>query len=201
MGFFDGYRELFDKIKESRRDKMVEEVHEGLRSLGVDGQIAEPVQYGKSVAEGFCWDSIGIIRVQKGPIRWVNILKQEIPRPGPGGPLVDYHILYGIPDHKLAPKPPKIEIESIHKKKGLSSKVVDLHWGGRASFFSPIGKLGSRIVARLNNDVAVRDKLIRSRDVKIRAYDKCWVISIEAGEPPSQEEWECYQAIAEHLLA
>ena len=45
--------------------------------------------------------------------------------------------------------------------------------------------------------------IMSSRDVVVRAHGdyRCWIISMETRDVPSRELWNCYQAIAQHLLA
>jgi hypothetical protein len=89
-----------------------------------------------------------------------------------------------------------LEIKSVRKKAfPLFGKVVDLHWKGKDS--------GLGIINRLNGDILIKRPIMKSRDVLIRAHGKhgCWIISTLTNVPPSEELWNCYQAIAQHLLA
>ena len=57
------------------------------------------------------------------------------------------------------------------------------------------------IVNRLQGDGLIGQAMMRSRDITIRAGDGEWKIQHMDVLFPSKEEWNCYQAIARHLLA
>jgi len=104
-----------------------------------------------------------------------------------------------VPDPRLGPYSLVCKIKSVRVKDyPVLGKVVDLHWKGKDS------DLG--IISRLNSDISIRDPIMRSDDVLIRARGdhRCWIISTKTRDvldAPSEEMWSCYQAIARHLLA
>ena len=56
---------------------------------------------------------------------------------------------------------------------------------------------------RLTGDsrIGIRSDAMRGRDMRTRAHDKCWTISVRTREPPSAKQWNRYQAVATRLVA
>jgi hypothetical protein len=136
--------------------------------------------------------SLGLIDIRKGPIRWINVRKVVRHH----GRMFDYFFDYGVPDPRLGPYLQKPRIRSVRTKDfPLVGRVIDLHWKGR--------DFGVGIISRLNSDFKLKQPIMRGQDVEIRAHgdSRCWIISTETRDPPSQELWNCYQAIAQHFLA
>ncbi len=140
--------------------------------------------------------SLGLIDIPDGPIRWIVVCKDD-GQPGQSNKLLsDYYINYGVSDPRLEPKFPRLLIESTRKKNyPLVGRVVDLRWEGKDS--------GLGVIGRLNSDISIKEPIMRSRDVKIRIHRhlRCWIISTKTWDVPSPGLWNCYQAIAQHLLA
>ncbi len=182
---------FFDKVREAFRDKTGEWFCAELQALGIDAQIAER---GRAKEEIGGKVSHGLIDIPKGPIRWVNLCK-EIRGSGESNYTVDF-TEYGVPDSRLGRGFPSILIESVRKKTfPLVGDVVDLHWKGNDS--------GLGIIERLKNDTVIKRPIMESRDVTIHAHGDhgCWTIETQTDNPPWGEVWNCYQAIAKHLLA
>ena len=200
MGFFNRMRVATRVVREELKKNERDDIYADLQALGIDAQVAERGRLEEKIGG---WGSLGLIDIPKGPISWVNVRKEI--QSGEYGTSIDYYIDYGIPDPRLGPASPEIYIYSVRKKTfPLVGKVVDLHWEGRASFLSPIGKLGARIINRLKSDILIKYPLIKeSYDVKIRASGDhgCWIIETKTRSAPSEELWNCYQTIAQHLLA
>lgn len=165
----------------------------GLRSLGVDAQVD---MSGRAVEQnlgaGLQTMPDRLIDITRGPIRWVNVRKAEDKEGGSS-----YYIDYGVPDPRLRPDLPELpKIKSVHKRSyPIVGPVVDLHWKGKDS--------GLGIIDRPNGDILVRQQILRTQGVKICAHGeyRCWTISTWEEDPPSGHLWNCYQAIARHLLA
>ena len=182
---------VFFEIKEVFRDKTRDGICAGLRMCGIDARMAVRGQVEEEVAgEG----SLGIIHVPDGPIRWINVRKE---RHGSGQSSTTYYYTeYGVPDSRLGLDSPKAQIQTVRVKSlPIVGKVVDLRWKGGDS------DLG--IIGRLNSDDQLKQPIMESRDVTITAIRdyRCWIMSTQTRDVPSGELWNCYQAIAQHLLA
>lgn len=185
--------DLFRKTRERFRDHTRDDICAGLQALGIDAQMAARGRPEENIETGFYTQSLGMIDIAEGPIRWVNVRKRQ-----PRGPdaSVAYYTDYGIHDSRLEPDSPRPRIESVRiKTSPLVGQVVDLRWRGE--------DFGLGIMGRLNSDVSIKGPIMRSRDVTIQAYSdhKCWTISTETRDRPSGELWSCYHTMAQHLLA
>lgn len=183
------------------RDKTRDNLRAGLQRLGIDarmiarGRVEEEIWSGFSDGLTKMPKSLGIIHIPEGPIRWVNILKETY-YIGSQTSHTDYYTEYGVPNPRLRPDSPNARIKTIRVKSvPVFGKVVDLHWEGGESY--------PKVVSRLNSDDKLRQPIMKSRDVTITAIGDCgcWIMSTQTRDVPSGELWNCYQAIAKHLLA
>lgn len=196
---------FFDQIRGIALDKTRDNICAGLQSLGIDAQMAERGRREEKIGGK---GSLGLIDIPEGPISWINVRKETqhggqggryTYDEGPfndGGSYTDYYIEYGVPDRRLSPGHPEYRIISVRiKTPPLFDQVSDLHWKGE--------DFGLGIIDRLDSDISLKQPIMKSHDVIIRAHGDhmCWIISTTASEVPSGELWNCYQAIARHLLA
>lgn len=192
MGFLDKVEEFFRHEDKARHD-----IFAGLQSLGIDAQMAWRDRSEENIECGVYSKSLGLIDIPQGPIRWVNVIKKTTH--GPGGDSITYYIKYGVPDPKLEPDSPKYRIKTVRVKMfPLLGRVGDLRWKGK--------DFGLGVISRLNSDYELKHPIMKSRDLIIRAHGdhRCWIISTKTGDVPkvpSGELWNCYQAIARHLLS
>ena len=100
---------------------------------------------------------------------------------------------YGVPDQRLTQESPKVQIESALVKKYFVGRIVDVYWRGK--------DFGLGVLERLNDDTSLRKPEL-ALQVKIRAYPEHgqWILATATEDLPSVEVWNCYQAIARHLL-
>ena len=189
--------EFLSGIEETFRDHTRGDICASLQRWGIDAQMAprgrpEEEVYTKGSPR---MGSLGIIHIPEGPIRWVNVRKETHSR-GELGSVTYYYTEYGVPDPRLGPNSPGARIETVRVKASpLFGRVVDLRWKGWGS------DLG--IISRLNSDNQLKQPLMKSGGVLIRSIRDygCWIILPEMHGIPSEELWNCYQVIAQHLLA
>ena len=189
---------FFRKVRQAFQNKPREEFCAHLQSLGIDASLAERGRDEEKIGGG---NSLGIIDIADGPIRWVNVLIEH------GEETSWCNIEYSVPDPKIEGLP-EMRIESIRVKTfPIFGGVIDLLWKGEDS--------GLGIISRLNGDTSIKHPIMTSMhptgllqvklglDLRIRAYREnlCWILSPSTGDVPSREVWGCYQAIARHLLA
>ena len=125
---------VFRKVVESViHDSAPGNICAGLQQMGINAQIAARGRYEEKIGVGKIGggDSLGIIDIPEGLIRWINVRRV---RSGGGGPAVGtYHYFtdYGVPDPKLGPDWRGKEIRSVRVKTfPLFGKVVELRWKG-----------------------------------------------------------------------
>jgi hypothetical protein len=171
-------RVLDDKFRDRTRERFCER----LRTIGVSAEMCE-----RGADEPP--ESLGCIEISAGLIRMINIWKESYVD-NEGNWTVSYHTHYFIPDsHSTL----GFGIKSIRVKEfPLFGRVKDVRWLGNDSEPSSI--------ERLSADPFVRKTIMNSNDVRISSGNGCWTISTDRGVAPSSEVWECYQAIAGHLI-
>ena len=191
MGFLDKLHDLF-------QDETTFDLCSGLLNLGVDARLAHRDRAEERIRGGIGrGHSLGVIDIQEGPIRWVNTRKL----PPSGSTQHNYTVYwtdYGVPDPKVAPGFPTGSIESVRKRTfPVIGDIADVLWRGESSL--------QGVVNRLNEDVLLKRRLqvMERHDVEIRAHPGhgCWILSMQTKDVPSRDLWECYQAIAQHLLS
>jgi hypothetical protein len=172
---------------------------------GIDTQIAEPSLV-KHIDRVIGVSIVGspvsaTVHIPQGPIRWFNVMEQSKWLAPATGSMGIFLTRYGVPDQRLKPSSHKVQIKANSKKALLGlGRTVDLKWKGKD------GGLG--IIDRLNSDISLKGLMMWSGgDEEIRAnrHHGCWIIRRCATSYedclPSKELWDCYQAIAQHLLA
>ncbi len=136
-------------------------------------------------------DSIFVVDIPEGLISWIHQWGWVTANTTPF-----IQTDYGISDYRLASNLPEPQIASVRVKSfPLLGKVVDLHWKGE--------DFGLGIISLLNYDMSIKHTIMRSHDVRIVAHGdyRCWIMSVSTQAIPSEGMWNCYQAIASHLLA
>ena len=197
MGFFDAVRELF---RDHTRDNLCAE----LQTLGVNARMADRGRPEEDTGEG---TSLGIIDIVGGSIPWVNVRK--VTTSGGGYEDGDDSVTtcytdYGVP---VGYPTPNVTIKSARRKGfPLLGAVIDAEWSAEGS--NPDAGVVADILRRLGEDATVRDAIMATRDVKIivgphgpqREGRLGWVISTQTRAVPTRQAWDCYQAIARHLI-
>jgi len=180
---------LLDRAKDAFREKTRDKVFAALKRMRVPAELAESGRHEENLKCGFGIHSLGIIDIEEGLVRWVNVR-------------IDLNevswIDYAVPDERLSHSGREILIQAHFEKRlfGLG-KVINLVWRGEDS--------GLGIVGRLNGDIPLKNTLMGAGidDFTITFHDKpgCWLISVAYTAPPDKALWGCYQSIAEHLLS
>lgn len=174
-----------------------------LQQQGVEAHLAELGQPEEGIGVDWLGKSQGLIEIRDSPIRWVNVreeIRTAATDAGPGTASVvstSYYVECGVPDPQVTPSYDKLRIRTVRVKRfPLFGRVSDLRWEG--------DDLGLGLLNQLNGDISIKGSVLQSQDLRIRAYSehKCWLISTTEGTAllPSAELWNCYQAIAQHVL-
>jgi len=201
-----------------------------LQSLGVDARVASRGQLEEGLEKRLEGASVGVIDIAEGPIRWINVrgVTHQVGGEGAytsGGP-TNYWTHYGVPDTRLGPNSPSVKIKTVRIRNfPLIGKVVDLRWKGKGFGLRIVNRLNNdlqlkspivsvmksrarasvwgSLIALILSCIGGETMSISSRDdVTIRAQPdhRCWIISTNWLSSISEELWNCYQAIAQHLL-
>ncbi len=195
-------KKFTDPIKPS---KTVIAFYNGLRTIGVDAKlILEPMDL-----KGVLRSALirGIIEIQhESPIRWVILFSVRTDLEGGSSE----GTIYIVPDSKLDKNMKKINLKMVKLRNiPMIGKAKYVYWKGKDS--------DRRVIDSLNNDHDLMNRLMQlPRGLILRIsshyssggsgifnYPKmpsCWKIDPALMTPPSNEQWNCYQLIAQHLL-
>jgi hypothetical protein len=164
------------------RDKIRDILCADLQTMGIDAQIVERGRMEEDISKeefssASLGDSIGLIVIHEGPIRWVNLTRQI------NQESINYWVEYGVPDSKVTPDFPEVGAKSFYEKGNLFWKGTDF---------------GLELIDRLNSDDETKHAFMQQIDVRIKAHRGyyCWIISNEGQASP----WSCVQSIARHLV-
>ena len=175
----------------------MERLCSGLINLGIDAQLSETRQTQQEIGAGgfFKVDrSLGLINIQDGPIRWIN-LKEARESPHGEAYRYTYYMDYGVPYDRGA-RVPKEWIFSVRVKRfPIFGAVSSIRWKS--------GGFGREIADRLNADSLLKRPSIMDYDFEITSYPEyqCWILSAKEWRVLSGDQWNAYQALARHLLA
>jgi len=178
-----------------------------LYAIGLDARMIVRGQLEEQVDGDYGGASLGLIEIQHSPIRLVNVLRKPYHTEYAHGHF--YRNVYLVPDSTIFPDSTMFwegyEIP-VHgygrsvrvKNVPLFGRVIDVRWEGNFE---------GDLIRRLGQDVSLNQALIKLKeDIEIFSYPEygCWTISppSKKDEPatPSREQWDCYEAIARHLL-
>ena len=190
MYFFSKVQQaLLERFRDHTRD----DVWGSLRALGIQAQMSgrgRPEEKILSLGQ----QSLGVIEIVEGPIRWINVRTIPIVAIGLESERHTYELVYGVPDPKVQSGFPEVRLEAIDVIRwGLVS--IGVRWQGK--------DFGLRLIDRLNDDVSPKP-IMDKCDLEIAANPEhsCWIVT--AGTPgsfPSKVLWDCIQSLARHLLA
>ena len=170
--------------------------------LGIDARVAprgrpEEEIYTGPDDEG----SLGVIDIVEGPIRWVNVTwgTRFSVALDTGWWDVYHSLVYGVPDPKIQSAFLKVRVKAIYDTHFITGRATWRGWEGE--------DFGLGIVQYLSQNVLVARALTASSgygresfEIRARPDRGCWILTVEGVRAPSKQEWDCYQAIASHLL-
>jgi hypothetical protein len=150
-------------------------------------------------------ESLGLIEVDGGPIRWVNILQYHY-----GGGLhhtgTAYLNVYLIPHPNPQQKEPLKIVSRPVRRPRLLGPVTGVRWESKPD---------SDLVPLLNTDSWLNDSITKLKEQLIiypelgywvikpkHPYTEAWSPrrSYFLGRQTSRDQWECYTAIARYLM-
>ncbi len=152
---------IFSWLREKRRDKTGDEFCAHLQGLGIDARVAPWGRPEEKIYTG-PRQSLGVIDITEGPIRWVNVTSATSAwGPGEDIDMPDY-LVYDIPDPRVGPGFQKVRVKVVSVKKShvrsgspwwkyralqRFGKVIEWRWEGN--------DFGLGIVDRLSQDVSI----------------------------------------------
>ena len=180
-------------MRERFRDKTRDELAATLQGLGVDATLAERGRAEEKVQNSWHQRSLGVIDLSEGPIRWINVLKQDGSDKSPPR----WWTNFCIPDDRLLSGRREIKIKTIRKKSfPMFGKVVDVNWKGSDH--------ATGLASRLSNDEAATGLALRAGNLEVRSHSEefqGWTLEVDRKLDISAEDWEAIQKIADILLS
>jgi len=196
---------------------IAEEIRATFRDSGVDAHV----KYRRVSTKGYEGLNIHrwLIDIAEGRIRQVIIEHQREFARGYYSPNFDESSLtiqFLVPDSRIGPEFPQVRIRSVRVRNfPVLGKVKGIRWKGKDKSF-PTAGVALDVVARLSKDNSITAAVAKAKsDITIEADHArgCWVFwkQMKAQYRPYAEEvlellgptrrqWDCYQAIASHLL-
>jgi hypothetical protein len=198
------------------RHRIRYQLYRDLVALGLDVDMAPRGRREEGVYGGLLGNSLGLIEVRGGAVRWVNVLAHPGNRFSP----TTYTNVYVVPDSRLR-SGGYVEMKSVRvRDASVYGRVVDLHW--RASFITTRAVVVSddevegaeaELTARMDADSGLKETLIRlNEDIAVRSVPNYWCWAISSGSfhegggrearrlAPSRDQWDCYETIARLLV-
>ena len=125
-----------ERLHERWRDKTRDNLTSTLNSLGVRAGIADRGRDEENVGKGMLTRSLGVVEVPEGPIRWINVVKQDGGRHNPPR----WWMVFCVPDDERDTTPDDlrevdgrqtIDIKTSREKSfPLFGRVTGITWDG-----------------------------------------------------------------------
>lgn len=180
-------------MKEAFRDKTRDELTSALNTLGIQAEMSDRGRDEEKVQDTWYQRSLGVIDLPEGPIKWINVLKQDGSRHNPPR----WWIVFGIPDDNQVSNSDPVKISTVRRKSfPLFGKVVDVAWKGDDQ--------GTGLTYILSNDHTTKELSKRVGNLEVRSYAEefqGWALQVDRKLKPTSEDWEAILQVAEHLLS
>ena len=179
-------------MREKLRDKTRDNLADALNALGVGAEIAERGRSEERACASWA-QSLGVIDIAEGPVRWVNVVRQSNQYGS------RWWLVFGVPEDSadLRGRRKEIKLNTLRTKSfPLIGRVTNIAWTDNGN--------AGRLRTALTNDREVKAFVRKHGDVEIRNDDEHflgWTLRIGKRFKPSKQDWEGIRAMAEHLLA
>lgn len=209
---------LLDRIKARLKDRTRRSLSTDLRAIGLNAQTMERGQPEEGISGGLMGASLGLIAIQNSPIKWINLLEHPASRYASA----TYTNVYIVPDNRVR-SGGYLELRSARRRSAsVYGRVIDIDWTanfvGTRVVVSPEEEwdndMEERLLDRINNDNTLKANLKQlNEDITVRSVPNFWCWAISSGShqegglsyehqslAPSREQWDCFEAIAWHLV-
>lgn len=196
-----------DETKIQRVYNLTAMVMKGLSDAGMEARLAAPKQLEEKIEAKY---SLGLISINSGPIRWLNVHTNDIDsrnnvrflelNSNSVSTLFKtlynnyyytfipelYYTDYGIPDESMPADYPETAIFLSRDN-------------GRLKWISPAA---AALADKLNKHPELLHPIFNENNIVITSYPSysCWIISVKGAIIPDLELWDCYRGIAELLV-
>ena len=190
-----------ERLHKRWRDKTRDNLTSTLNSLGVRAGMADRGRDEENVGKGMFTRSLGVVEVPEGPIRWINVVKQDGGRHNPPR----WWMVFCVPDDERDTTPDDLrEVDgrqtiniktSREKSFPLFGRVTGITWDG--------DDRGTRLLDVFAGDAAITSLAKKTPSLEVSGYDKefqGWTLQVEGRFRLSRQDWEALLYIAGHLL-
>ena len=180
-------------MKEKLRDKTRDDLTDTLNSLGIGAAMAERGRPEESIRKPWGKRSLGVIDLAEGPIKWINVVRQDGSQYSP--PRCWFVLC--IPDERPFSKRREVKIKTVRKKSfPVFGKVVDVAWEG--------DDYGTGLLRTLANDYTVKSWTKKTGNLEVRRHDEAfdgWTLQVEKRVTPTRQDWDIIRKIVDYLLS
>ncbi|MQG40192.1 MAG: hypothetical protein FI718_09445 [SAR202 cluster bacterium] len=174
------------------RDKSRDELAKNLDQLGVKAKMLERKIVQEKIGNVWWMRTLGVIEINEGPIKWINILKKDRSQNSPPA----WRYIYIIPDERISGST-KIKVKT-HRKKSfpLFGKIIDTTWKGEDQ--------GTELISLLSNDEVIKKlaKDLGNMEIESRSSEtfRGWTLYIDRPHFFIEPSWLEFNSIPERLL-
>ena len=180
-------------MKEKLRDKTRDKLVHSLNALGVGAAMAERGRQEESIRKSWGKRSLGVIDIPQGPIRCINVVRQDGSQYSPP----QWWLVLCIPDERPFSKRRMVKIKTVRKKSfPVFGKVVDVAWEG--------DDYGTGLVRTLSNDYTVKSWIKKTGNLEVRRDAEefqGWTLQVDKRLTPTRQDWDIIRKITDHLLS
>ena len=170
---------------------------DALNALGIRAEMSERGRPEESVRRDLFRRSLGIVDLAEGPIRWVNVVKQD----GTRHSAPRWWFVYCVPDD--SPQ----DLRYLDIKRSIDIKA------SRQRSFPLFGKVvgvtlegddrGTGVIGALSADAKIAALAKKAVNLVVAGYNEefqGWTLQVERRQPPTREDWEALLIIVDCLL-
>ena len=178
-------------VGEKLRDKSRDNLTRNLYQLGVKAKMLDRKVIQEKIGNVWWMRSLGVIEIDEGPIKWINVLKKDRSKNSPP----KWRYIYIIPDERVS-ELTKIKVKTVRKKSfPLFGKIVDTTWKGKDQ--------STGLVNLLSNDATIKQLAKNMGNFQIESRSKVfrgWTLYVDRHHSFIGPSWESFKNIAEQLL-
>ena len=179
-------------MREKFRDKTRDGLTNALNALGLRAEMAERGRVEERVGSSWA-DSLGLIDIEEGPFRWVNVVRQSNQYGS------RWWLVFGAPEEgaDIRDRRGETKLNTLRKKSfPLLGRITNISWVDNGS--------EDELSAALSGDPVVKAFVRKHGDVEIRNDDehfRGWTLRLGKRLTPSKRDWDGLCAMAARVLA
>ena len=180
--------ELLIMLEYGDLERQRDRIFIALSDLGIDAQFSETYQpeHAIGISELFKTNnSLGLINIKAGPIRWINF--KECRESRGGDHRCTYTMDYGVPLTSGSKITKERILAARLKKFSIFGPVVRIRWKGEGWC--------RNVANHLNGDALMGQPAVMDGGIELTCYPEhlCWIISTKEWRLPSRGQWNAYQ--------